>query len=70
MPLGQAKPRDIGCFASGRSRTSRPSSTVATRPHSGSQIRQYVTRSSVAMPPIVSSRFAGVAEVVWGNRPF
>ena len=39
MPLGHANPRESGW--SGRAaRTSRPSSTVAMSPHSGSQIRQ------------------------------
>ena len=40
IPLGQAKPRESGCSASGRSFVTRPSSTVATIPQSGSQIRQ------------------------------
>ena len=40
IPFGQANPCESGCSASGRSFTSFPSSTVATIPHSGSQIRQ------------------------------
>ena len=40
IPLGQAKPRESGCSGSGLTFVRRPSSTVATMPHSGSQIRQ------------------------------
>ncbi len=40
IPFGQAKPFDSGCSLSGRSFVTLPSSTVATMPHSGSQIRQ------------------------------
>ena len=40
IPFGQANPRESGCSASGRSLVTRPSSTVATMPQSGSQIRQ------------------------------
>ena len=46
MPFGQANPADSGCCLSGRSAVSRPSSTVAIMPHSGSQIRQNVTLCS------------------------
>ena len=42
MPFWQAKPDDNGWSLSGRSATSRPSSTAAIMPHSGSQIRQNV----------------------------
>ena len=42
MPFWQANPADSGWSLSGRSETSRPSSTVAIMPHSGSQIRQNV----------------------------
>ena len=45
MPLGQALPRESGWSSSGRSWISRPSSTVATIPQSGSQMRQKVTFS-------------------------
>ena len=47
MPFWQAKPADSGCSLSGRSATSRPSSTVAIMPHSGSQIRQNVGLCSI-----------------------
>ena len=40
IPFGQAKPFDSGCSPSGRSLVSFPSSTVATIPQSGSQMRQ------------------------------
>ena len=49
IPFGQAYPRESGCSRSGRSFVSRPSSTVATIPHSGSQMRQKVTLSSTAI---------------------
>ena len=39
-PWGTRTPADSGCSESGRSFTSLPSSTVATMPQSGSQIRQ------------------------------
>ena len=42
MPFWQAKPAESGWSLSGRNATRRPSSTVATMPHSGSQIRQNV----------------------------
>ena len=38
--FGQAKPLERGWSLSGRSLVTRPSSTVATMPQSGSQIRQ------------------------------
>ena len=47
MPFWQANPDDSGWSLSGRSATSRPSSTVATMPHSGSQIRQNVGLCSI-----------------------
>ena len=40
IPFGQAKPAESGCSGSGRTLVRRPSSTVATMPQSGSQIRQ------------------------------
>ena len=40
IPFGHAKPFDSGWSASGRICVSSPSVTVATSPHSGSQIRQ------------------------------
>src|SRR5438270_95778 len=49
MPLAQQKPFECGFSLSARSDTSLPSSTVATIPHSGSQIRQKVGFSSTAM---------------------
>jgi hypothetical protein len=42
MTFWHAKPADSGWSLSGRSAMSRPSSTVAIMPHSGSQIRQNV----------------------------
>ncbi len=47
MPFWQANPADNGWSLSGRSATSRPSSTVATMPHSGSQMRQKVALCSI-----------------------
>jgi hypothetical protein len=47
MPFWQAKPDDSGWSLSGQSATSRPSSTVATMPHRGSQIRQKVGLFSI-----------------------
>jgi hypothetical protein len=47
MPFWQAKPDDRGWSLSGRNATSRPSSTVAIIPHSGSQIRQNVALCSI-----------------------
>jgi hypothetical protein len=47
MPFWHANPADSGCSLSGRSATRRPSSTVATIPHSGSQIRQNVGLFSI-----------------------
>jgi hypothetical protein len=49
IPLGHAYPRESGLSGSGRSFTTFPSSTVATIPHSGSQIRQKETFSSMAL---------------------
>ena len=40
IPFGQANPAESGCSGSGRTLVSFPSSTVATMPQSGSQIRQ------------------------------
>jgi hypothetical protein len=46
MPLAQQKPLECGFSLSARSDTSLPSSTVATMPQSGSQMRQKVAFSS------------------------
>src|SRR5882724_7729143 len=46
MPLVQQNPLEWGLSLSARSEVSLPSSTVATRPHNGSQMRQNVTFSS------------------------
>src|SRR5438309_10262016 len=45
MPLVQQNPFECGLSLSARSEISFPSSTVATRPHNGSQMRQNVTFS-------------------------
>ena len=47
MPFWQAKPAESGWSLSGRRAVRRPSSTVATMPHSGSQIRQNVVLCSM-----------------------
>ena len=49
--FGHANPRESGWSASGRRRVSSPSSTVATIPHNGSQIRQKVSFSSATVLP-------------------
>ena len=53
MPFWQAKPADSGWSLSGRSAASRPSSTVAIMPHSGSQIRQKVGLCSITRTTIL-----------------
>src|SRR2546427_5458138 len=80
IPFWQAKPDDSGCSLSGRSAMSRPSSTVAIIPHSGSQIRQNVGFWSITLRPYCndySSRVAYPQSVRWivdgmnviGSRP-
>src|SRR5882724_5418366 len=56
MPLAQQNPLECGLSLSARSETSLPSSTVATMPHSGSQIRQNVAFSSVIPSSVLAAQ--------------
>ena len=59
MPFWHANPVDSGWSLSGRNATSLLSSTVATMPHSGSQMRQNVTLcSTLVVVSAMSSTFA------------
>src|SRR6478735_5414136 len=51
IPLWQANPLVTGCSWSARKAVTRPSATVATNPHDGSQIRQKVLTSDVLLAP-------------------
>src|SRR3954454_7821386 len=49
IPFGHAYPCESGCAGSGRSRSTRPPSTVATSPQCASQMRQKVMCCSAGM---------------------
>src|SRR5438067_2798816 len=69
-PLVQQKPLECGLSLSARSETSLPSSTVATMPHSGSQMRQNVAFSSVILLflPSALSVLAGDGRALGGHE--